>query len=80
MKWLLRHGTIIIVAGGGGIPTVFDAKQKLHGVDSVIDKDLCSELLARQAQCRFFIMTTDADGVYAGSMAQTPQAIPLIVS
>ena len=26
MKWLLEHGTIIVAAGGGGIPTAFDER------------------------------------------------------
>ena len=65
MKWLLDRGTIIIAAGGGGIPTVFDANRKLQGVEAVIDKDLCSELLAKQLDVDFFIMATDAEGVYA---------------
>jgi carbamate kinase len=65
MKWLLDRGTIIIAAGGGGIPTVFDANRKLRGIEAVIDKDLCSELLARQLDVDFFIMATDAAGVYS---------------
>jgi len=64
MKWLLEHGTIVIAAGGGGIPTVYDAARKLRGIEAVIDKDLCSELLARQLECDFFIMATDADAVF----------------
>src|SRR5574338_331911 len=47
MKWLLAHNTIVIAAGGGGIPTMYAAKRKLTGVECVIDKDLASELLAR---------------------------------
>jgi len=30
----------------------------------VIDKDLCSELLARELEADFFIMATDADAVF----------------
>jgi carbamate kinase len=34
IKWLLKHDTIVIAAGGGGIPTMYDpdAKRKLVGV------------------------------------------------
>ena len=50
IRWLLDHGTVVICAGGGGIPTMYapDADRKLVGVEAVIDKDLCSELLARE--------------------------------
>jgi carbamate kinase len=64
MKWLLEKGAIIIAAGGGGIPTVYAEGRKLRGIEAVIDKDLCSELLARQLDCDFFIMATDADAVF----------------
>ena len=40
----------MICAGGGGIPTMYDpdAERTLVGVEAVIDKDLASELLARE--------------------------------
>ena len=66
IKWLLDHGTIVICAGGGGIPTMYEkgADRKLIGVEAVIDKDLCSELLARELDADLFVMLTDADAVY----------------
>lgn len=54
----------MICAGGGGIPTVYDENRKLHGVEAVIDKDLASELLARDLDADLYIMATDADAVY----------------
>jgi len=64
IKWLLEKGTIVIAAGGGGIPTVYEPGRLLRGIEAVIDKDLCSELLARELDADFFIMATDADAVY----------------
>ncbi len=64
VKWLLEQNTVVICAGGGGIPTVYDDNRKLHGIEAVIDKDLASELLARQLDADLFIMATDADAVY----------------
>jgi carbamate kinase len=76
VKWLLEHGTIVICAGGGGIPTMYvkGADRKLAGVEAVIDKDLCSELLARELDADLFVMLTDADAVYAdwGKPTQRP--------
>ncbi len=72
IKWLLEKGSIVICAGGGGIPTVYDKKGKLHGVEAVIDKDFASELLARELGADLFIMATDADAVYLDW--GTPQA------
>jgi len=66
IKWLLEHGTIVIAAGGGGIPTMYerDYNRRLAGVECVIDKDLASELLARELGADLFVMLTDAAAVY----------------
>lgn len=68
IRWLLEHGTIVICAGGGGIPTMYQAGKDRHliGVEAVIDKDLCSELLARDLDADLLIMATDADAVFVG--------------
>src|ERR671910_2126823 len=46
IRWLLDQGTVVICAGGGGIPTRYDppAGPTLVGGEDVIDKDLASEL------------------------------------
>jgi carbamate kinase len=76
IKWLLDRGTIVICAGGGGIPTMYDpaANRRLIGVEAVIDKDLCSELLARELDADLLVMLTDADAVYLdwGKATQRP--------
>jgi carbamate kinase len=66
IKWLLEHNTVVICAGGGGIPTMYveGAKRELAGVEAVIDKDLCSGLLARELDADRFVMLTDAPAVY----------------
>jgi carbamate kinase len=66
IKWLLERGTVVICAGGGGIPTLYDpgAERTLIGVEAVVDKDACSELLAREIEADLFIMATDAEAVF----------------
>jgi carbamate kinase len=34
------------------------------GIEAVIDKDLASELLARELEADLFVIATDVDGVY----------------
>jgi len=75
IKWLLDHGTVVIAAGGGGIPTTYAPGRKLIGIEAVIDKDLCSELLARQLDADVFIMATDTDAVYVDWGKPTAKAI-----
>jgi carbamate kinase len=67
IRWLLDHGVVLICAGGGGVPTMFlpAAEQTLIGVEAVIDKDLASELLAREVDADLFVMATDVESVYA---------------
>jgi carbamate kinase len=67
IRWLLDKNAVVICAGGGGIPTMYaaDADRTLVGVEAVIDKDLASELLAREVEADLFVMATDVDGVYA---------------
>jgi carbamate kinase len=66
VKWLLEKHAVVICAGGGGIPTMYlpDGTRTLVGVEAVIDKDLASELLARELEADLFVMATDVDGVY----------------
>jgi carbamate kinase len=66
IRWLLEQGTVVICAGGGGIPTTWASgrERTLTGVEAVIDKDFASELLAREVDADLFIMATDVDGVY----------------
>jgi len=66
ITWLLDKGAIVICAGGGGIPTAYapGGTRKLGGIEAVIDKDLSSELLARELNADLFVMATDVGGVY----------------
>jgi carbamate kinase len=66
IRWLVERGTVVICAGGGGIPTVYRTKMKktLRGADVVIDKDRASAVLAREVGAELLILATDVDGVY----------------
>ncbi|MDM0084806.1 carbamate kinase [Variovorax sp. J31P179] len=67
IRWLLERDTIVIAAGGGGIPAAHVAgqKRKLTGIECVIDKDLATGLLARELGADLYVMLTDTDAVYA---------------
>ncbi len=66
IRWLLDKDVVVICAGGGGVPTMYvpDVGRTLVGVEAVIDKDLASELLAREVEADLFVMVTDVDSVY----------------
>ena len=66
ISWLLERGSVVVCAGGGGIPTMRSstAAGELSGVEAVIDKDLAGELLSENVGADLFVMATDVDGVY----------------
>ena len=64
IKWLLEKGSIVICAGGGGIPTMYGSDGKLQGIEAVIDKDLCSALLAEQLSSDLLVIATDVSAAF----------------
>jgi carbamate kinase len=65
IRLLLEHGTLVIAAGGGGIPVAAGVDgRSLQGVDAVIDKDLCSGLLAQQLEADCLVIATDVAAVF----------------
>lgn len=75
IKWLLEKGCIVICAGGGGIPTLYGTDGKLKGVEAVIDKDLCSALLAEQLESDLLVIATDVSTVFSDWGQATQQSI-----
>jgi carbamate kinase len=68
--WLLQHGSVVICAGGGGIPTIYTreagaAGRRLAGVEAVIDKDRASALLACDLHADALLIVTDVDAVHS---------------
>jgi carbamate kinase len=70
VKWLLERGSVVICAGGGGIPAIYTddpapAGRRLTGVEAVIDKDLASAVLASDLSADALLIITDVDAVYS---------------
>jgi carbamate kinase len=76
MRGLLEDGVLVIAAGGGGIPVVPRPDGGgMQGAEAVIDKDLCSALIAAELQADCLIIATDVDAVYLDWGLPTQQAI-----
>ncbi len=58
----LANNILVIACGGGGIPVVFK-RERLVGVDAVIDKDRASSLLAWELEAELFLISTAVDQV-----------------
>ncbi len=63
IKHMMEFGTIVIAAGGGGIPAYIKEDKGLRLVDGVIDKDMTSALLARIVKSQEFFIITDVHHV-----------------
>lgn len=78
IKWMMEKGTVVIAAGGGGIPTMYDGSgRRLGGVEAVIDKDLSSSLLAREVEADYFVIATDVKSVFVGWGTPEAKAIKM---
>ncbi|MER6623954.1 carbamate kinase [Streptomyces sp. NPDC000931] len=72
---LLNSGTLVVCAGGGGVPVTADRDTgELTGVEAVIDKDLTAALLAEELKADLLLILTDVPNVYAdfGTAHQQP--------
>jgi carbamate kinase len=63
IRTLLDRGTLVIAAGGGGIPVIYRPDGELRPRPAVIDKDAASCLLACELGASVFIISTDVDKV-----------------
>ena len=63
IQTLVDNGTIVIASGGGGIPTFWNNKDKLEGLNAVVDKDLSAALLGRVIKANELWIITDLDQV-----------------
>ncbi|MDD2483816.1 MAG: carbamate kinase [Eubacteriales bacterium] len=59
----LWDSTIVITAGGGGIPVVELPDGTLEGIAAVIDKDFAAELLAEQVDADVLMILTEVEKV-----------------
>ncbi len=63
IRQLLGGGTVVICAGGGGIPVLQRPDGCLVGVEAVIDKDAASAMLAEAIGADALLLLTDVSGI-----------------
>ncbi|MGW3043990.1 carbamate kinase [Kitasatospora sp. NPDC001159] len=73
---LLAAGTVVIAAGGGGIPVTRDPDTgRVRGVEAVVDKDLTAALLAEQLDADALLILTDVTHVFTGFGTRHPRPL-----
>lgn len=65
VRALLEAGTVVVAAGGGGVPVVVDPPG-WAGVEAVVDKDLAAERLATAVGADVLAIVTAVDHVLLG--------------
>lgn len=66
IKLLAGSGSIVVCAGGGGVPVVRQPGGLLRGVEAVVDKDLTAAMLALALDADALVLLTDVDAVEDG--------------
>jgi carbamate kinase len=80
IKKLVHSGTVVIAAGGGGVPVYRKEDGLLEGIDAVIDKDRASAVLARDIEAELLLIMTGVEKVslnYGTLLQKDLERIPL---
>jgi carbamate kinase len=64
IRTLVDKDTVVIAAGGGGIPVTHGEDGQLHGVVAVVDKDLTAQIIACEIKAQILLMLTDVEKVF----------------
>ena len=75
VRRLVDAGSIVIAAGGGGVPVVINKDGGLDGIDGVIDKDLAAGVLARDIGAGLLLIITDVDKVFLNYKTEDQKGI-----
>lgn len=63
IRELVRAGTVVVCAGGGGVPVFRNDVGRLEGVEAVIDKDHTASVLAETLDADALLILTDVPNV-----------------
>ncbi|MEZ0090880.1 carbamate kinase [Streptacidiphilus sp. EB129] len=77
VRALVTAGTVVVCAGGGGIPVIrYPNTGLLHGSEAVVDKDRTAALLAEQLDADVLLILTDVTHVFAHYGTRHSRALP----
>jgi carbamate kinase len=56
IKQLTNSGTVVVAAGGGGIPVIADQDGLLEGLEVVVDTDYVASIMGRELEAKIMLM------------------------
>ena len=78
IETLAKQGTIVIAAGGGGVPVYIDEDKSIRPSEAVIDKDLASALMGANINADELYILTDVPFVYINYNKPDKKAIEFL--
>lgn len=75
---MAHQGTIVIAAGGGGIPVYIDEVNNVRPAEAVIDKDLAASMLAARIKADEFYILTDVPYVFLNYNKPDQQSVEFL--
>jgi carbamate kinase len=63
IRTLVENDTIVITAGGGGIPVIDQGDGEHIGIFGAVDKDLAASLIAQELHADLFVISTSVEKV-----------------
>lgn len=64
IKQLVETNSIVIAAGGGGIPVIRNPQGKLEGIEAVVQTEAVAYILAQQLEAKILLMVVEADNKF----------------
>jgi carbamate kinase len=64
IQQLIDTGTIVIAAGGGGIPAFWNAQGNLEGIEAVIETERVATMLGEALKAKVLLMIIDRDNKF----------------
>ena len=71
IRQLVDTGSIVIAAGGGGIPVIRNSSGKLEGIEAVVQTEDVACILSQQLNAKILLMIIEADDKFTLSRLST---------
>ena len=71
IRQLVETGSVVIAAGGGGIPVIRNSRGNLEGIEAVVQTEDVAFILSQQLNAKILLMVIEADDKFTLSRLST---------